>query len=65
VAHNSVHSLGKKINQIDLITNQIINTFDSISDAQRELKVKCRMNISQVCCGKRKKAYGYKWAYVE
>ena len=63
-AQNSAHSQGKKINQLDLKTNEIIKTFNSISDAQRSLGVKCRMNISEVCRGKRIKAYGYKWGYA-
>lgn len=64
-SQNSAHSLGKKINQIDIETNKVINTFNSISDAQRFLGEKCRMNISEVCRGLRNKAYGYKWSYVE
>ena len=61
---NMAHSQGKKINQIDIKTGQIIKTFDSISDAQREMKQKSRMGISGVCSGNRKSACGYKWAYV-
>lgn len=62
---NMAHSQGKKINQIDIKTGQIIKMFDSISDAQREMKQKSRMGISGVCSGNRKSAGGYKWAYVE
>ena len=52
----------KAVNMIDIMTNQIIRTFDSISEAQKLTNIK---NISMVCNGYREKAGGYKWSYVK
>jgi hypothetical protein len=61
---NITHSQGKKVNQIDMETNKIIKTFDSINDAFRELNKNYGANIRWVCEGKRKSAFGYKWEFV-
>lgn len=55
-----------KVAQIDQYTNEIINCFDSITEAVRNLGLndKCISHISSVCKGKRKTAYGYKWRYL-
>ena len=49
--------------QLDKETEEIINIFESISDACRYLciDVKCGTHISAVCNGDRTTAYGYKW----
>lgn len=45
--------------------NNYIQTYNSIADANRALgKASNASNIVQVCKGKRKQAYGYKWRYV-
>lgn len=54
----------KKVCQIDLKTEKIINIFESIANAKTFLGVK-RENISQVCNGKRKKCLGFGWKYFE
>lgn len=52
--------------QIDIETNKIIATFDSIMDAMRALqREEGGTHISQVCRGERKTAYGYKWQYID
>jgi hypothetical protein len=61
---NITHSQGKKVNQIDIDTNKIIKTFDSVNDAFRELNKNYGANIRWVCEGKRKSAFGYKWEFV-
>ncbi len=61
---NTIYSLGKKIYQIDKITNQILNIFDSISYAIEYLGKNNSHNISNCCNGKRNTAYGYKWKFV-
>ncbi len=61
---NITHSQGKKVNQIDMETNKIIKTFNSINDAFRELNKNYGANIRWVCEGKRKSAFGYKWEFV-
>ena len=54
----------KPIARIDKDTNQIIDTFSSIEEAKRKLNIKDNTHISEVCKGKRKTAYGYKWMYL-
>ena len=55
----------KKIQMIDIKTDEIIQSFISIEDAYRYLGVQSSSHISLVCRGKRKTAYGYKWAFAE
>lgn len=45
------------------IDNRIVNTFDSIMDAERKLGYD-NSNISKACKGKYKTAYGYKWQFA-
>lgn len=61
---NISHSQGKKVNQINIKTNEIIKTFDTLNDAFRELNKNYGANIRWVCEGKRKTAFGYKWSFV-
>jgi hypothetical protein len=49
----------KKIKQIT-INGEFIRTWDSISDAKKELKI---LHISECCLHKIKSAGGYKWEY--
>ena len=62
--HNIRHSCGKRVNQINIKDNNIINTFNSISEAAKLLNIRSESCISDVCRGKRKTAYGYKWAFA-
>lgn len=55
----------KKVAQIDLTIDKIIAVFDSINDAARSLGKKKGSHITEVCQGKGKTAYGYKWKYLE
>lgn len=59
--------IGKKINQINKITNQIIKTWDSAADAARFLtneRSSSTSSISSCLAGKRKTALGFKWKLV-
>ena len=51
----------KKINQIDPITNVVINTFNSINKAETSLKI---YHIKRACDGQTKMAGGFKWEYA-
>lgn len=51
----------KRVVQISL-NGEHIKTWDSILDAQQNLKIS---HISSVCSGKRNKAGGYKWMYED
>lgn len=52
------------VNMLDIKNNKVIKTFVSISEAERQLKIRSS-NISMVCKGLRKKAGGYKWEYTD
>ena len=54
----------KPVARIDKDTNEIIDVFSSIEEVKRKLKIKDNTHISEVCKGKRKTAYGYKWMYL-
>jgi hypothetical protein len=58
-------SLSKPVLQLDKNTEEIINIYPSIGRAQQALNVASSGHISQVCLGKRKTAYGYKWRYCD
>lgn len=62
--HNARHSLGIKINQIDIKTHDIIETFNSITDAYKKIKKTRGSNIVNVCKGIAKSAYGFKWEFA-
>ncbi len=60
----STQAKRKSINMIDPKTNQVIETFISISDASRKMKISIG-NISAVCQGLRNKVSGYIWQYAD
>jgi hypothetical protein len=68
---NITHAVGKKVNKIDINTNEIIETFDSISNAARSIipSHNCLKSyatgISDVCKGKLLTSHGFKWEFVE
>ena len=62
---NMVEKLSKAVLQLDLEGN-IIREFSSTIEADKYINNGKRQNhIADVCNGKRKTAYGYKWAYKE
>lgn len=62
IQQNVNHSLAKKIHQIDIKTNEIIKTFNSISEATINiLGSRKNDNIGDVVRGRKLSAYGYKW----
>lgn len=54
----------KPVAQIDIETNEVIKAYDSMNEAYRALKVSSSSHIAEVCNGKRKTAYGYKWKFI-
>ena len=54
----------KAVEMIDPETNKVIQTFISISDASRKMKISSG-NIAMVCKGIRPKASGYIWRYAD
>lgn len=75
IISRKLHELGfdckkgkrKPVYQINKKTNQILNWFESCSDAAIKLFGNQRHNahINDAASGKRKTAYGYKWCFVE
>ncbi|CAJ1960408.1 unnamed protein product [Cylindrotheca closterium] len=53
----------KPIEQLDLQTGQILNTFDSISDAARSIENGVGNRITTACKGRYRSAHGYFWRY--
>lgn len=55
----------KAVNMINAKTNEVIQTFASLSEASEFLNKGENgiAGISKVCYGKRKTAYGYKWCF--
>lgn len=54
----------KKVNQIDLTTGKVINTFNSITEAGEKTTGDSSI-IGVVCSGKRCSSGGYGWQFVE
>lgn len=55
----------RQVNQIDLETNKIINTFASQNEAARHVGAHDGTYIGKVCNGKAQTAHGYGWAYSD
>lgn len=54
----------KQIAKIDKRTNDVIKIYPSIADAYSDLGKIHSGHIADVCSGRRKTAYGYRWAYI-
>ena len=54
---------GKAVAKIDKNTNEILEVFSTSGEAGRSIG-KTGQHIREVCLGKRKTAYGYKWKYI-
>ena len=64
------YPFGKKprpVHKIDVETNEIIQTYESVSQAGYEIvgKLSARTAITNCCNGKMQSAYGYKWKYAD
>lgn len=59
--------IGKKVQQIDLNTNKVVDTFGSCAEAEVLFNKTKRINghVSDVCRGIRKSAYGYAWRFED
>ncbi|MBQ8418585.1 MAG: hypothetical protein IJX10_08165 [Phascolarctobacterium sp.] len=53
----------RKVYMIDMNTNEILKTFESIVDAAQYMNFRTSSNITSVCKGKRMHAGGYLWRY--
>lgn len=63
IKENSHIKLRKSVAKLDPDTNEILEIFSSISEAQKKYPA-AHSHISQVCNGKRKTAGGFKWKFL-
>jgi len=69
---NQREKLGRSVNRIDIETNSIIETYNSLQQASEWLLKNNIINninsvsyISKVCNGKHTTAYGFKWSFTD
>ena len=60
----NINEIVRPINQIDLETGKIINTFVSQNEAARHVGAHDGTYIGKVCNGKAQTAHGYGWEYA-
>lgn len=60
---NSGSNDAKLIEQVDMKTGEVINTFASVSAAARSVE-RSTVSIRMCCQGKRSTAYGFAWRYI-
>lgn len=53
----------RKVQKMDLITNDVLEVFDSITEASESQTM--RKHICECCLGKRRSCCSYKWQYVD
>ncbi len=61
---NSLHSLGVRVAKLDKHTLEILDIYESITEAYEDLNKKYGSGISKACRGQRKTALGFKWKYL-
>lgn len=65
---NTTHSLGKKVQQIDLQTGEVVATYNSTVEAFNTLNPGAlkgnAWGIGRACKGKQETALGYKWKFM-
>ena len=64
-ANRRADVLKKAVVMLDINSNEELQVFSSITEAESFLQVDSKGHINQVCQGKRKTAYGYKWRYAD
>ena len=64
-AKRGAASRSRKVHMIDIDTNEVLKTFESISDAVKYMNFNTSSNIISVCKGKRPHAGGYLWRYAD
>lgn len=65
VKGNTIHAIGRKVNQIDIVSRDVINTFDTITDAYKYFNRPCNSHISRCCKGAGNYVLGYDWEYAD
>lgn len=65
ISDRRADSLKKQVVKIDKYTDEVLEIFPSVTAAQKSLNKSSAWHITEVCQGKRKSAFGYKWEYYE
>jgi len=65
IKKNTIYSIGRKVAQMDPETEEVINVFDTITDAYKHFNKPCNSHISRCCNGLALTVLKYKWKYVE
>ena len=63
-AKKSAANRRRKVHMIDMETNEILKTFESVIDASQYMNFKTSSNITSVCKGNRPHSGGYLWRYA-
>ena len=64
-AQRGYSTITKAVMMLDAKTDEILQIFPSVQEAFKFLNKQSSGHIADVCKGKRKTAYGYKWKYSE
>lgn len=68
IENNGAIQQSLSVQKLDKQTGKVLATYVSVKQAEeqiaKELNIKPTRHINQVCKGKRKTAYGYKWQYA-
>jgi hypothetical protein len=64
-AKKSAACRSRKVSMIDMETNEVLKTFESISVAAQYMNFRTTSNITSVCKGNRPHAGGYLWRYAD
>lgn len=63
---NNHETTKRKVNQIDLLTGKVLNTYESLTKAAIAMgDVTITKSLSNICNGIRPSLYGYGWQYAE
>lgn len=62
---NTAHAVGKKVQQIDINTGEVIKVFDTVTEAYKSFGKPCNSHISMCCKGKKIQTLGFKWRYID
>ena len=54
----------RPVQSLDLITGEVVSTYESIADAARDIGIAKGNHITEACQGKIKSAYGFYWRYI-
>jgi hypothetical protein len=64
-AKKSAANRRRKVCKINMVTNEIIKIYESVTDAAIDMNFNNSSNITSVCKNKRPHAGGYLWRYAD